>query len=112
MCALWSPQRPASSWSPKCESSGWQHERVRKGGGVDGWASPNRCCGAAGAGGRGSRPSALCVVAERGNRMSEFGKVAVLMGGRGRVGAAEQLVREGEAAAHQRGAWLRNAGIA
>ena len=44
--------------------------------------------------------------------MSEFGKVAVLMGGRGRVGAAEQLVRESEAAAHQRGAWLRNAGIA
>src|SRR6266566_3159721 len=58
-----------------------RQERVRKGGGVDGRASPSRCCGAAGAGGRSSRPSARCVVAERGNRMSEFGKVAVLMGG-------------------------------
>jgi hypothetical protein len=43
--------------------------------------------------------------------MSEFGKVAVLMGGRARLGAAEQLVREREAAAHQRCAWLRNVGI-
>ena len=42
--------------------------------------------------------------------MSEFGKVAVLMG-RSRLGAAKRLVREGEAAAHQRCAWLRNAGI-
>jgi len=33
------------------------------------------------------------------------------MGGRAGIGAAEQLVREGEAAAHQRCAWLRNAGI-
>jgi hypothetical protein len=32
--------------------------------------------------------------------MSEFGKVAVLMG-RVRHGAAEQAVREGEAAAHR-----------
>ena len=43
--------------------------------------------------------------------MSEFGKVAVLMGGRARLGAAEQLVREDEAAAHRRCARLRNAGI-
>jgi hypothetical protein len=34
--------------------------------------------------------------------MSEFGKVAVLMG-RARHGAAEQPVREGEAAAHRLG---------
>src|SRR6266853_5816695 len=81
MCAMLSPKRLASSWNPKCESSGWPYERVRKGCGVDGRASPTRCCGAAGAGRRSSRPSALCVVAERGNGMSEFGKVAVLMGG-------------------------------
>src|SRR3982074_3463059 len=81
MCARSSPKRPASCWSPKCGLSGWLHARVRKGGGVDGRASPTRCCEAAGAGGRSSRPSALCAVAERGNRMSEFGKGAVLMGG-------------------------------
>jgi hypothetical protein len=34
--------------------------------------------------------------------MSDFGKVAVLMG-RARLGAAEQPVREDEAAAHRRG---------
>src|ERR1700681_5069362 len=62
MCALWSPKRPASSWSPKCESSGWWHERVRKSRRAYGPTSPTRCFG-------------------RGNRMSEFGKVAVLMGG-------------------------------
>src|ERR1700736_3468027 len=81
MCARWSPKTPVSRWNPKCESSGWRHERVRKGGGSYGRASPTGCCGAAGAGGRSSRPSILCVVAERGNRMSEFGKVAILMGG-------------------------------
>ncbi len=43
--------------------------------------------------------------------MSEFGKVAVLMG-RARLGTAKRLVREGEAAAHQRRTWLRSAGIA
>ena len=42
---------------------------------------------------------------------NEFGKVAVLMG-RARLGAAKRLVREGEAAAHQRDAPSRNAGIA
>src|SRR6202171_5210635 len=62
MCALWSPKRPASSWSPKCESSGWWHERVRKSRRAYGPTSPTRCFG-------------------RGNRMSEFEKVAVLMGG-------------------------------
>jgi hypothetical protein len=35
--------------------------------------------------------------------MTEFGKVAVLMGGRARHGAAKRVVREREAAAHQRG---------
>jgi UDP-N-acetylenolpyruvoylglucosamine reductase len=44
-------------------------------------ASPTRYRAAAGAGGRSSHPSTLPVVAERGNRMSTFGKVAVLMGG-------------------------------
>src|ERR1700693_5453849 len=81
MCAMWSPKTPASSWNPKCGSSGWRHERVRKSRRAYGRASPTRCCGAAGAGGGRSRSSVLCVVAERGNRMSEFGKVAVLMGG-------------------------------
>ena len=42
--------------------------------------------------------------------MSEFGKVAVLMG-RARLGAAQRPVREGEAAAHRRCASLRGAGI-
>src|SRR5206468_9366586 len=55
-------------------------ERIRQSRGPDG-ASPTRCRGAAGAGGRSSRPSTGHIVAERGNRMSEFGKVAVLMGG-------------------------------
>src|ERR1700681_1835274 len=81
MCATSLPKRPESCWNSRCGSSGWPaHERVRKGGGIDG-AIPTRCREAAGAGGRSSRPSARCAVAERGNRMSEFGKVAVLMGG-------------------------------
>ena len=42
--------------------------------------------------------------------MSEFGKVAVLMG-RARLGTAQRLVREGEAAAHRRCTPSRNAGI-
>ena len=41
----------------------------------------------------------------------EFGKVAVLMG-RVRLGAAERLVREDEAAAHRRGATQRGVGRA
>jgi hypothetical protein len=44
-----------------------------------------------------------------GGCMSEFGKVAVLMG-RVRRGAAERLVREDEAAAHRRSATQRSAG--
>jgi len=40
--------------------------------------------------------------------MSEFGKVAVLMG-RARRGAAKRPVREGEAAAHRRNPCERNA---
>jgi hypothetical protein len=43
--------------------------------------------------------------------MSEFGKVAVLMG-RVRRGAAERPVREDEAAAHRRNVPQRNAGNA
>jgi len=43
--------------------------------------------------------------------MNEFGKVAVLMG-RARRGAAERPLPEGEAATHQRYAWLRSAGFA
>ena len=42
--------------------------------------------------------------------MSEFGKVAVLMGGRARLGTAQRLVREGEADAHQLCRSLRSAG--
>ena len=44
--------------------------------------------------------------------MSEFGKVAVLMGGRARHGAAERVVREREAAAHRRGGGRRDGGRA
>ncbi len=42
--------------------------------------------------------------------MSEFGKVAVLMG-RARRGAAERPVREGEAAAHRLDTSSRSEGI-
>src|SRR2546427_120867 len=72
MCARRSPKKPASSWSPKCESSGWRHERVRKGRGSHGRTSPPRCCGAAGAGGRSSRPPAWYAGAERGKVVCEL----------------------------------------
>jgi hypothetical protein len=42
--------------------------------------------------------------------MSEFGKVAVLMGGRVRRGTAERRVREDEAADHRRRTTQRGAG--
>src|SRR5450755_880621 len=80
MCVPSSPKKPVSCWSPKYGLSGMPHERIRESCGPDG-ASPTRYREAAGAGGRSSRPSTLYVVAGRGNRMSEFGKVAVLMGG-------------------------------
>src|SRR5450755_4378922 len=80
MCVPSSPKDPVSCRSPKCGLTGMPHERIRESCGPDG-ASPTRYREAARAGGRSSRPSTLYVVAGRGNRMSEFGKVAVLLGG-------------------------------
>jgi hypothetical protein len=44
--------------------------------------------------------------------MTDFGKVAVLLGGRARHGSAERAVRKGEADAEQRSGTSENAGNA